>query len=120
MKRRVNRNRPNAQQRHAGFTLLQAMIVLTVAMIVSGATVLSIRAGRPYLHLANSAHTLAGYLERARADSVRRSGASGNESKIEGLDDRTYRVTMGFGGSGTLSSRDITLEGLVRFKTDAM
>lgn len=118
MRLRVKRNRHNAQQSHAGFTLLQAMIVLTVAMIVSGATVMSIRAGRPYLQLANSAHTLAGYLERARADSVRRRPSSGNESKVEILDKRTYRVTMGFGGSGTLSSRDITLDGLVEFTTD--
>src|SRR4030095_1922105 len=111
MKARANRNRPNAQQRHGGVTLLQAMIVLTVAMIVSGATVLSIRAGRPGVQLANSAHQLAGYLERARADSVRRRPSAGNESGIEVLDTRTYRVTMGFGGSGTLSSRDFTLDG---------
>ena len=117
MKVRVSRNRAKREQH--GFTLLQAMIVLTVAMIVSGATVLSIRAGRPYLQLANSAHTLAGYLERARADSVRRRPSPGQESKIEILDDKkTYRVTMGFGGSGTLSSRDFTVEGLVRFRTD--
>lgn len=118
MKRRVNRNRPEAKQRHDGFTLLQAMIVLTVAMIVSGATVLSIRAGRPGVQLANSAHQLAGYLERARADSVRRRPTPGQESSVQVLDTRTYRVTMGFGGSGTLSSRDFTLDGEVVFITD--
>jgi Tfp pilus assembly protein FimT len=118
MKVRATRKGKNRRRPHDGFTLLQAIIVMTVAMIVSGATILSIRAGRPGIQLANSAHQLAGYLERARADSVRRRPSPGNESKVEILDTRNYRVTMGFGGSGTLTSRDFTLEGEVVFTTD--
>ena len=118
MKLRATRNGRNGRRPHDGFTLLQAIIVMTVAMIVSGATIMSIRAGRPGIQLSNSAHQLGGYLERARADSVRRRAAVGSESSVQILDNRTYRVTMGFGGSGTLTSRDFTLEGDVIFTTD--
>lgn len=118
MKVRATRKGKNRRRRHDGFSLLQAIIVMTVAMIVSGATIMSIRAGRPGIQLANSAHQLAGYLERARADSVRRRPSPGNESKVEILDTRNYRVTMGFGGSGTLTSRDFMTEGEVLFITD--
>ena len=118
MKVRATRKGKNRRRSHDGFTLLQAIIVMTVAMIVSGATIMSIRAGRPGIQLANSAHQLAGYLERARADSVRRRPSPGNESKVEILDTRNYRVTMGFGGSGTLTSRDFMTEGEVLFITD--
>jgi Tfp pilus assembly protein FimT len=118
MKVRATRKGKNGRRPHDGFTLLQAIIVMTVAMIVSGATIMSIRAGRPGIQLANSAHQLAGYLERARADSVRRRPSPGNESKVQILDNRNYRVTMGFGGSGTLTSRDFMAEGEVLFITD--
>src|SRR5262245_26714987 len=118
MKVRATRKRTTGRRRDDGFTLLQAIIVMTVAMIVSGATIMSIRAGRPGIQLANSAHQLAGWLERARADSVRRRPSPGNESKVEILDTRNYRVTMGFGGSGTLTSRDFMTEGEVLFITD--
>lgn len=118
MKLRANRKTRNGRRTTDGFTLLQAIIVMAVAMIVSGATILSIRAGRPGIQLANSAHQLAGWLERARADSVRRRPAPGDESRVEILDTRNYRVTMGFGGSGILTSRDFTLEGDVVFTTD--
>ena len=118
MKLRATRKGKNGRRPHDGFTLLQAIIVMTVAMIISSATIMSIRAGRPGIQLANSAHQLAGWLERARADSVRRRPAPGNESKVEILDNRNYRVTMGFGGSGTLTSRTFSCEGDVLIITD--
>jgi Tfp pilus assembly protein FimT len=121
MKARAPRNRESShagRSRNNGFTLLQVIVVLAVGMILSAAAVMSIRAGRPGLQLANSAHQFAGYMERARADSVRRRATSGNESGIQILNTTTYRVTMGFGGSDTLTSRDFPLEGDVVFTTN--
>jgi Tfp pilus assembly protein FimT len=120
MEARVTRNKRKARRnpQHDGFTMLQAVIVLAVAMIISAATVVSIRASRPAIQLANSAHQLASYLERARADSVRRRAQSGSESSVQIINSTTYRVTMGWGGSGVLSSRDFTLEGDVVFDTN--
>jgi Tfp pilus assembly protein FimT len=121
MEVRATRSKRKARRtaRHDGFTMLQVVFVLTVAMIISAATVMSIRAGRPGIQLANSAHQLAMYLERARADSVRRRAAVGSESKVEILNATTYRVTMGWGGSATLASRDFPLDGEVVFETNA-
>lgn len=97
---------------------MQLVVVLAVAAVVTGATVMSLRAGRPSFELSNSARQLAGYLERARADSVRRRPSSGLESSVQIVNETTYRVTMGFGGDSTLASRDFQLEGDVRFITD--
>ncbi len=121
MKARASRKRkssPRARSRNNGFTILQVVIVLAIGMIISAAAVMSIRAGRPGIQLANSAHQFAGYMERVRADSVRRRATPGNESGIQQINNTTYRVTMGFGGSETLSSRDFTLEGDTVFTTD--
>src|SRR5687767_1602206 len=122
MEARVTRSKQRVgRPREDGFTMLQTIIVLTVAMIISAATVMSIRAGRPAIYLSNSAHQLAVHLERARADSVRRRATSGSESKVEifGPNTTTYRVTMGWGGSAILSSRDFNLEGDVMFDSNA-
>jgi Tfp pilus assembly protein FimT len=116
---RVTCNR-TTRSNQAGFTLMQLVVVLAVATIVTGATVMSLRAGRPSFELSNSARQLAGYLERARADSVRRRPTGGLESSVQILDATTYRVTMGFGGDSTLSSRDFQLEGDVQFITDPL
>jgi hypothetical protein len=123
MEPRVTRSKQRVgRSRQDGFTLLQTVIVLTVAMIISAATVMSIRAGRPAIYLSNSAHQLAVHLERARADSVRRRAAPGAESTVQtfGANTTTYRVTMGWGGSGILSSRDFNLEGDVVFDSNAV
>src|SRR5688500_10590124 len=118
MKLRATRNGKNGRRTHDRITLLQAIIAITVAMVLHGAAVMRLRAGRPGFQLSNSAHQLAGYLERARADSVRRRAAAGSESSVQILDAKTYRVTMGFGGSDILTSRDFSLEGDVEFTTD--
>lgn len=116
---RVTCNR-TTRANEAGFTLMQLVVVLAVASIVTAATVMSLRAGRPSFELSNSARQLAGYLERARADSVRRRPSPGFESSVQMIDATTYRVTMGFGGDSNLASRDFTLEGDVRFITDPL
>ena len=101
-----------------GFSLLQLIIVLAVAAIVTGFTVVSIQGARRQLRLANSGRQFASYLEKARGDSVRRRAQPGNESSVQALNTKTYRVTMGFNGSSTLSSRDFDLESGVEFQTD--
>ena len=57
MKVRATRKGKNGRRRHDGFTLLQAIVVMTVAMIVSGATIMSIRAGRSYRVVTSVAHS---------------------------------------------------------------
>ena len=56
--------------RDDGFSLLQVLIVLAVAGIVTAAATMSIQSARRSLRLTNSARQFAGYLERVRTDSV--------------------------------------------------
>src|SRR6266851_232682 len=97
MEERVTTNteilrRPRSSEQ--GFSLLQLIVVLVVATIISTGAAMTIQAGRRSLRLANSAHQFAGYMERARTDSVRRRAQAGNESSVQVLNTTTYRVTM--------------------------
>jgi Tfp pilus assembly protein FimT len=104
--------------REDGFSLLQLIVVLAVTVTVSTVAVMSIQGARRSLRLANSGRQLADYLEKARGDSVRRRAQPGNESSVQQLDNNTYRVTMGFNGSPTLTSRDVDLESDVVFDSN--
>ncbi len=68
----------------------------------------------------NSARLFATYVEKARADSVRRHASSGQESSVEmfGTDTNTYNVTMDY-GSGTLETRTFQLDPGIVFYTAA-
>ena len=101
-----------------GFSLLQLIVVLAVTVTVSTVAVMSIQGARRSLRLANSGRQLADYLEKARGDSVRRRAQPGNQSSVQQLDNNTYRVTMGFNGSSTLTSRDFDLESDVVFDSN--
>ena len=105
-------------RREDGFSLLQLVLVLAVALILTGFTVISIQGARRSLRLANSGRQFAAYLEKARADSVRRRAQPGNESSVQVLNTTTYRVTMGWNGSATLTSRDFNLETDVQITTN--
>jgi len=118
--RRISQNRMKrrpAQGEH-GFSLLQLIVVLAVTVTVSTVAVMSIQGARRSLRLANSGRQLADYLEKARGDSVRRRAQPGNQASVQQLDNNTYRVTMGFNGSSTLTSRDFDLESDVVFDSN--
>ena len=104
-------------RREDGFSLLQLVLVLAITVIVSGAAVMSIQGARRSLRLANSGRQFASYLEKARADSVRRRAQPGNESSVQLVNTTTYRVSMGWNGSTTVTSRDFPLENGVVFQS---
>src|ERR1044071_9966656 len=88
------------QQR--GFTITQMVITIAIIAIVSAAGVLGIKNARAEFKLQNAARVFATYVEKARADAIRRHGASGQESSIEtfGPGSSNYAITMDF-GAGT-------------------
>src|ERR1044072_1210344 len=110
--------RTTTQQR--GFTLTQMVITLAVIAIVSTGGVLGIRTARAEFRLQNSARPFATYIEKARADSIRRHAATGQESYIEtfGPGSTTYAVTMD-SGSGVIEPRNFDLEPGLSFATAA-
>src|SRR5687767_14787372 len=115
--RLMNRMERRQARRENGFSLVQLVLVLAVAVMVSAFAVISIQGARRSLRLANSGRQFASYLEKARADSVRRHAQPGNEASVQLLNETTYRVTMGFNGSSTLTSRDFSLESGVKFSS---
>ena len=97
-------------------------MVVTIAIIavVSTFGVLGIKNARAEFRLQNSARQLAVYLEKARADAIRRHAAPGSESWVQtfGPGTNTYNVRMDF-GTGTLQTRTFQLESGITFTTNA-
>src|SRR6185295_10982839 len=115
-KRRAKATAMNSQQ--AGYSILQLVVCAVLVGILSSVAFITVTKARASFRLANSARTLAGYLEKARSDSVRRRAQSGSESSVQMLTSTTYRVTLDFQQNGTLTSRVVTLEDGVEFTTN--
>ena len=111
-------SRTTTQQR--GFTLTQMLITLAIISVVSVAGVLGIRTARAEFRLQNNARLFATYVEKARADAIRRHAATDQESSIEtfGPGSTTYAITMDF-GSGTVETRNFDLDSGLNFSTAA-
>ena len=89
-----------------GFTILQTVITLAIVAVVSTFAILNIHSTRASLRLQNSVRQLAGYLEKARLDAIRRHG----NSNLVFNSTTSYDLTMDFEGSGTVSTRTIPFE----------
>ena len=122
----VPRDRPRTNERspakvmkaqpfsHAsGYSVIQLLITLAVAMIVTGFAIVGVTRARDYARLMNSAREFAAYVERARGDAVRRH----SDAAIQVADENTYFVTMDFDGDGALDNRVFDLPPGVRFTT---
>ena len=69
-------SRTTTQQR--GFTITQMVVTLVIIAITSTAGVLAIKAARAEFRLQNNARLFATYIEKARADAIRRHAAPGH------------------------------------------
>lgn len=102
-----------------GFTLIQLLIAVAVIAIVSAFAIINIASARQSMRLSSSARELANYLEKARADSIRRRAiTTSTQASVQIIDvtpRTTYRVTMDFDGNGTMEARDISLQQGVQF-----
>jgi len=107
------------KQQH-GFTIMQMVITIAIIAIVSTFGVLGIRTARAEFRLQSSARLFASYVEKARADSVRRHAATGAEASVEtfGGGSNTYAITMDF-GTGTVQTRTFQLDPGLEFSTAA-
>lgn len=116
----MKRNNSTARRQH-GFTIMQMVITIAIIAVVSTFGVIGIRTARAEFRLHNSARLFASYIEKARADSVRRHAASGSESSVEisGAGATAYTITMDF-GTGTVETRTFQLDPGLEFSTDAL
>ena len=106
--------------KQSGFTIMQMVVTIAIISIVSTFGVLGIRNARAEFRWQNSARQLAVYLEKARADSIRRHASSGSEAWVDtfGPGTNTYNVRMDF-GSGALETRTFQFESGITFNTVA-
>ena len=100
-----------------GFSTLQLVITVAVMTIVAGFAVVSISRARDHVRLMNSARQFAAYVERARADSVRRHASVATAATVTVVDNDTYAIIMDWDGFGAVSTRNFNLEQGVRFTT---
>lgn len=116
MKRNIRK-----KQQQNGFTIMQMVVTIAIIAIVSTFGVLGIRTARAEFRLQSSARLFASYVEKARADSVRRHAADGNESSVESgpAGSSSYSVKMDF-GTGTVETRNFQLDPGIEFSADAL
>src|SRR5205814_17933 len=89
----------------AGVSMLELLIVVALITIVSSFALISFQKSSKDFKVAGATRTLSAYLEKARVDSLRRhGGASININSAT-----TYTVNIDFNGSGTATSRTISL-----------
>ena len=96
----------SGMRHESGSTLLQLVIVIAVISIVSAFALVSMNSARSTLRLQGSVRQLAGYLEKARLDAVRRHA----NSTVVFTSTSSYDVTMDFDGSGIVSTRTLPFE----------
>ncbi|HEY0766304.1 MAG TPA: prepilin-type N-terminal cleavage/methylation domain-containing protein [Pyrinomonadaceae bacterium] len=88
------------QLKESGFTLLQLLVTLAIISVVSTFAVMGITRARASMRLSNSTRQFGAYVERARADAVRRHG----QTTVQMLTNSTYSVTMDFGDGGSATT----------------
>ena len=105
-------NSIRASQR--GFSLPQLLITLAVISVVAAIAVMGVTRARGSMRLSNATRQFASYVERARADAVRRHG----QSSVQMVTPGTYSVTMDFGADGVVTTQTFPLENNVTFITE--
>ena len=100
-----------------GFSILQMVITVALVMIITGFAIVGITRARDHVRLVNSARQFAAYVEKSRADSVRRHAAPANAATVAVLDNNTYAITLDWEGFGAVSTRNFDLEQGVTFTT---
>ena len=103
-----------------GFTTTQMVITIAIISVVSTFGVMGIISAREEFKHQSGARLFASYVEKARADAVRRHALSGEESSIEtfGPESTRYDVTMDW-GSGVVETRSFNLDSGLTFDVAA-
>jgi len=98
-------------RRERGFTIIQVLITVSVIAVVSTFGVMTIARARASFRLSGSSRELAGYLEKARSNAIRRN----NSTIVTILNANSYTVTMDSDGDGVNETRTINLQDGVTF-----
>lgn len=94
-----------------GFTVVQVLVSLALVGVITAFALMAVGSARASMRLNGSTRELAGYLEKARSNAIRRNA----KSFVTILDANSYRVRMDFDGDGDIEDRIITLQDGVTF-----
>ncbi len=103
-------------KRERGFTIIQVLITVCLIAVVSTFGVMAIGSARAGLRLSGSARELAGYLEKARSNALRRNGTA----SVTITNANSYTVIMDSDGDGTVDTRVVALQDGVTFATGSV
>lgn len=92
-----------------GFSALELLIVVMIVVIVTVFASMRMGSARTSMQLTNSTRQLAGYLEMARIDAIRRHAQGGVRAIVQATSANSYTVTWDASGDGTLETRTIPL-----------
>jgi prepilin-type N-terminal cleavage/methylation domain-containing protein len=88
-----------------GFTVFELLIVLSIISVVSGFALMQITRARQVMIRENAARQFAGYLEKARVDSLRRHPmTSAQMAQVSIINATFYTVTIDANGDGAVDS----------------
>jgi prepilin-type N-terminal cleavage/methylation domain-containing protein len=114
MRRRVG------SEGESGLTVLELLLVLAIICVVASMAFMQIASARDRVRLDSAAREFTGNLEKARADSIRRHAAAGQEASVSVIDATSYSVAADYNHNGTIDageSRTFTLPEEVSFIT---
>ena len=95
--------KPGGQQ---GFTLIQMIVIVTLATIITSFGAIGVVNARARMRLASSARQFSTMAEKARGDSIRRHAMGADRSNLQLLTTTSYSVTMDHDGNGVLDAAD--------------
>ena len=103
----------------SGVGILDVLIVMAILGIIFTFAVLGMKGSQAAMRQSGAAQQFAVYIEKARADSVRRHADVGDESRVRITGTTTYTVTLDFNYDGVTDTRTITLPPGVTFGYNA-
>ncbi|MEP6911649.1 MAG: prepilin-type N-terminal cleavage/methylation domain-containing protein, partial [bacterium] len=105
-----------ASMGHKGFTIVEVLIVVGLIAVMSTFAMMGISSARASMRLAGSTREVAGYVEKARANAIRRNDIS----IVTIVDANSYKVEMDFGGDGVRDERTFRLQQGVTFTSGSI
>lgn len=108
-----------SRRSEGGFTALEVLLVVAVVAVIITFAVITLARASDHVRLVGAARELAGYIEKARLDSIRRHELGG-QATVTLTGANTYSVFLDFGGNGVPVTRTYTLPDGISFTNDPL
>ena len=96
----------NRQVGQLGFTMIQMLVIVAIATVITAFGAIGVVNARAHMRLASSARQFSTRTEKARSDSVRRHAMGAARSNVQLLTTTSYSVTMDWDTNGVIDGSD--------------